>query len=446
MAVDRKIVVVFFNARHLVPLRATNEAHLNCWGSYSRHRVLYVNVAFGVPWALLDRLPIGAVIFDTIFLSMHWAPEYFRDRAALCAPVAALKCPKIAVVQDEFYNIDLVVNFLREVGATHILTCSEPDDWEQLYGRLDLSRVVLRTSLTGYVDEQRLAQIRPIPLIDRPVDLGYRAWDNPYWLGEHGLQKVKIGQVLGEAARRRGLHVDINNPIGTEFLTGGRWFDFLLQCRAVVGVEGGASVLDRRGEIKERVERYVATYPGATFEETRAACFPEVDGKLGLACLSPRHFEAAMTRTCQILLEGHYNGVFLPWEHYIPVKSDYSNVAQALDALQDDELVENMVERAYADIIASGRWSYRSFVRDVEQTIIEPAPSLAARGVYVWALAQVVRVRADILWWYAHWEHSKCANRLRVIVHRWRAGRARAKALPSRVLRAIRNRTSWLKI
>ena len=311
----RKTIVVFFHARYHVPLRTANEAHLLCWKRYSKHRVIYVNVGFGVPWRLLRPVDIDAVIFDTIFLSMHWSPDYFRMRAGPCAPVRHLDCPKIAVVQDEFYNIDLVVEFLASVGVTHILTCSDEADWPKLYGKLDLKRVKLRTVLTGYVDETRLRRAADPRLSGRPIDIGYRAWSNPYWLGEHGMQKVRIGQIVGEAARKRGLNVVINNPAALDFLIGERWYDFLSRCRAVLGVEGGASVLDRDGSIKRRVETYLAEHPAATFEQTREQCFRAEDHTINLACLSPRHFEACMTRTCQLLLEGSYNGIFEPWKH-----------------------------------------------------------------------------------------------------------------------------------
>ncbi len=431
----RKTIVVFFHARRFLPLRTANEAHLLCWGRYSRHNVAYVNVGFSAPWWLLRRLKIDAVIFDTIFLSLHWAPEYFRQRSALCAPVASLQCPKIAIVQDEFYNIDVVVEFLNRVGVTHVLTCSEEGDWSKLYSKLDLKRVQLRTVLTGYVDETCLRNRPMVPLSKRPIDLGYRAWNNPYWLGEHGRQKVRVAQVVGEAARRRGLRVDINNPAALDFLVGEEWYGFLSRCRAVLGVEGGASVLDGDGSVKQRVEAYLAEHPAASFEETREQCFPFRDHEIRLACLSPRHLEACVTRTCQLLVEGNYNGILKPLEHYIPIKSDYSNVEEVLDALQDDALVEGIVNRAYLDIVASGRWSYRAFVRDIEETIIDPAPSAAGLRPTAWFAYQLLRLRDLFIWRIAYWEASKFGAVWQRIVHfvgrtaavvRWLWGRTRS--------------------
>jgi len=368
---------------------------------------------------------------------MHWEAGYFRERASQCAPVAELNCPKIAIVQDEFYNIDLVVEFLGGIGVTHVLTCSEETEWRKLYGKLDLQRVKLRTVLSGYVDETRMRKVPSIPLANRSVDLGYRAWKNPYWLGEHGMKKVRIAEVVGAAARRRGLRVDINNPAALDFLIGKRWYEFLSRCRAVLGVEGGASVLDRDGTVRQRVEAYLRHHPDATFDETRQHCFPERDHELKLACLSPRHLEACVTRTCQVLLEGNYNGVLRPWEHYIPVKHDFSNVDEVLNALQDDDLVQRLVNQAYEETVASGKWSYRTFVREIERTIIDTVPTQRSFGPAAWVVNVLLLALAALAWRFAHWE-ARGSALLRRVIHLGSSIARRCRSLVQRMASASR--------
>jgi len=137
--------------------------------------------------------------------------------------------------------------------------------------------------------------------------------------------------------------------------------------------------------------------------------------------LTPRHFEACITRTCQILLEGSYNGVFQPWRHYIPLKNDYSNLDEVFEALADDNLVDRIADQAYEDIVASGKWSYRTFVREVEETIIDPAepvqPSLSLAGRLAYFL---LRLRDRVLWHYAHFEASRSGKSFFRIMNQWR--------------------------
>ena len=74
-------------------------------------------------------------------------------------------------------------------------------------------------------------------------------------------------------------------------------------------------------------------------------------------------------RTGLILFEGRYSGVVDPWEHYIPLKKDFSNVDEVLKLAQDDDFLEAMTERAYRHVVGSGRHSYDHFVRGVDRVI-----------------------------------------------------------------------------
>jgi len=129
-----------------------------------------------------------------------------------------------------------------------------------------------------------------------------------------------------------------------------------------------------------------AERPGASFEELEAACFPGRDGELTLHALSPRHLEACATRTAQILVEGEYNGVLERDRHYLPLRRDLSNLDELLDAVAADRDRERTAEAAYRDVVASGRWTYRRLVDDVEAQL----PAAPRRGRAVGALSRLL--------------------------------------------------------
>ena len=72
-----------------------------------------------------------------------------------------------------------------------------------------------------------------------------------------------------------------------------------------------------------------------------------------------------------VLFEGTYSGVIFPNKHYIPLKKDFSNVDDVFRMLSDDEFLQQMVERAYEDIIESEKYSYKSFVEEFDQIVEE---------------------------------------------------------------------------
>jgi hypothetical protein len=85
--------------------------------------------------------------------------------------------------------------------------------------------------------------------------------------------------------------------------------------------------------------------------------------------LSPRHFEAVITKTCQVLIEGEYEGVFKQERHYIPMKRDFSNVDEVLDRVGDRRLTQEIAETAYEEIYLSGKYGYTTLARDIENVL-----------------------------------------------------------------------------
>lgn len=122
---------------------------------------------------------------------------------------------------------------------------------------------------------------------------------------------------------------------------------------------------DPNGKIRQDVENYVEKHPHASFDEVEKECFPNQDHTLKLFALSPRHFECAMAKTCQVLLEGEYDGVFQPGIHYIELKRDFSNLNQVVQQIKDTPTCEKIAERAYQDIVLSGNYTYRKFTETV---------------------------------------------------------------------------------
>jgi glycosyltransferase involved in cell wall biosynthesis len=154
--------------------------------------------------------------------------------------------------------------------------------------------------------------------------------------------------------------------------------------------------------VRDATMRYVAAHPDATYDEIEAACFPGRDGELALFALSPRHLEACATRTGQILVEGGYSDVLEPGRHYLPVRADLSDLGEVLEAAKDEDRRRALTDAAYEDIVASGRWTYRGFVEQVDGVLLagpEPgrrpllrAAELAGRA-YDWLAWRRVAMR-----------------------------------------------------
>jgi len=395
----KKILVIYYTGG-IYPIRDTIEKHLYSWRRYSKYDIMYVNAAFPVPIKILQKVKIDAVVFHTIFLgSMRWNKDLYSIFSEKFKYLKLVECVKIAIPQDEFLNTEILNNFINEFGVTDILTCSNRRDWNYIYNKVDKKKVKFRTVLTGYIDEETVQRVNNLSknIGTRDIDIGYRAWKAEYWLGELGTYKVIVANECMKLAKRLGLKVDISLNDSDTF-HGDEWFKFLLKCKSTVGVEGGASVLDRYGDIRVEVNKYVKDHPNATFQEVRKKYFDKKDGRLHLACISPRHLEACITKTCQFLIEGTYSGILKPWEHFIPIKRDFSNLKKVLALLKNTKYIQKITEAAYKDIIQSNKYTYRKFIKTIESDIIEKSENKRVVNSYEILYVKLINL-LDVLNW-----------------------------------------------
>jgi hypothetical protein len=385
---QRRNILVVYSA---YPTRATLQDGILCFGRYATDRVFYLNVrARNVPH-YVRKVRWDLIVFPTLFFAARHDAEAFRKLVRRVAPLAQLNAHKAIIPQDEFINSNVVNEFIREFGIRTVFSCQPQREWDNIYGPAVAEGVRIVPVLTGYLDDVRMRMIAQFrkPLDKRTIDIGYRTGAAPLaWWGRHGYAKYEIARVFEDGARRFSLATDISYR-SEDTLLGDRWYEFLGNCKYQLGVESGTSILDRDGSIKARTEAFVAANPSATFEQIEAASFPGIDGSFTGFAISPRHLESCAAGTCQVLIEGEYNGILRPHEHYIPVKRDWSNVDEVLNTIQQDQRRAEIVERAHQDIVESGKYTYRSFVDTViAQTIGAHAASRQAEGpavvVHAW--------------------------------------------------------------
>lgn len=343
--------------------------------------VYYLNCARPTVPKYIQNLKPDLVVYHYTLLLQRQCPD---EWARVLGMMDFLRAPGptcVLLAQDEQVRMDLLNAFIRDHQVTHIFSPSPEHAWRRVYPDAQANGVTIHPILTGYIDERtadRLA-LGGAFCRERPLDIGYRSWYMPAFYGRHGQMKQIIGRLFQERAADVDLLTDISLD-ADDALLGDSWFQFLLNCKYTIGVEGGCSVFDWDGEIARCVQTVASANPDASFEEIEAACFPHQDGEFDYRLISPRHLEAVMAGTCQVLVEGDYAGVLKPGDHFIELKRDFSNLDQVLRLVKEDRLRDQIVERAYKDVVGSGRYTYRVLA---EQVLSESrAPSRRAASPY----------------------------------------------------------------
>ncbi|MBV8890353.1 MAG: glycosyltransferase family 1 protein [Alphaproteobacteria bacterium] len=240
----------------------------------------------------------------------------------------------------------------------------------------------------------------------RPIDIGGRSARYPAYLGDD--ERNRVYDRFAELGPAAGLRIDIGN---SGRLDRSAWAAFLNDCRGTIGTEAGTWYLERddrtvlavrdylKGRaggltlradgfahgagrrlpypVKEGLKRLLRALPlrheafdddGASFDDIKGRFF---DGRARCPvyskCISSRHFDAAGTGTCQILLRGRYNDILEPDQHYLALDPDLGNARAALERFRDPGERRRIAENAFA--LAHDRHTYRHRLAELHRTL-----------------------------------------------------------------------------
>jgi hypothetical protein len=282
--------------------------------------------------------------------------------------------------------------FLRDVSADWVGTQLPLEAGEWLYG--DIGSTVL--PVPHAANESVFRRDKPMEM--RPIDLGALSFRYPVYLGDEERNRVyDLFAHLGPAA---GLRVDIAND---RRLGRAEWATFLNDCRGTVGSEAGTWYLERddrtalavREFLNEKSTGPVIRADGWLHAAARRLPYSVKAGLKALQrrsslqheafdvpeadlaevqtrffatkprcpayskCISSRHFEAAATGTCQLLVHGRYNDILKAGEHYIPLHADLGNAPEAISRFRDPVERDRVATAAYDLVHDSHTYRHR---------------------------------------------------------------------------------------
>lgn len=368
--------------------------HLGAFQKYSEFPVYPLNVHVGIPPGL-NTLEFAVTVFHyTLRPAGAWiTPELDAYLSA------RTRTYKVAFFQDEIWYFKERRQFLTRYAVDCLYTRHKPRHWQEIYGEVrSLKKLVFY--LAGYLASELVEAAARLTCIPdaRPIDVGYRGRRLPYYLGRGALEKTQIAEAFQRAAAGHELHLDISTH-EDDRLYGEAWHQFLARCKAMLGVEGGVSVIDLEDISRIVYDALIKAKPELTFAEFADVMgnrFANMEERIDYRAFTPRHFEAAAFRNTQILFAGRYDGMLIPGVHYIPLCKDFSNFSDVLAQLKNPDRLRELADRTWQDLIGSGRYSYQNFIRsfdaELQQSGVIPGPKNAD---------QVAKLRAYVEDWEA---------------------------------------------
>lgn len=245
---------------------------------------------------------------------------------------------KIVFPQDDYWQSEVRDTFYVEWGIHKVFPVCPPDSWPELIPRYIESGGSIELGYTTYLTDymknlSRFAKARN----ERDFDVVYRAKRTPGAPNHFGVIKGIIGdRFLSAIGEDSGLLCDISTD-PRKLIRGTAWYQFVGASKAILGSNSGSSIRLRNKTISSKLQAYQAENPNSSSDEVEEAVIPEIDRNKSYTAISPRNLEAAMLDTVQILVPGAYGDLLKPWEDYIPLAEDCSNIDQVLEHLSDDE-------------------------------------------------------------------------------------------------------------
>lgn len=237
------------------------------------------------------------------------------------------------------------------------------------------------------------------PQTERDIDIGVRAVRYLPHLGDNDRNN------LHDLFDRHAFAPDLNVDISTQRFDRAGWAAFLQSCKATASSEAGTWWLERDDQTIEAIRRWTADqmrgkglviandsslrrlghrlpwwmrallrkllsggpirHESTVAESVSASRIhetffagrqrPDFYGK----CISSRHFDAAGTGTLQILMEGRYNDIFEPGIHYLPLRQDFSNVDEIIDAFRNPAKRTEIAQAAQSLVLDSHTYAHR---------------------------------------------------------------------------------------
>jgi glycosyltransferase involved in cell wall biosynthesis len=344
--------------------------NLESFSSYSRHRIDYFCIAN------LSEEDLSAVDFSRYdCLVMHYYSQVYSVLPEdLMVKIREFNGKKIFFAQDDYDHISRNRKKYTDCKIDILFSpVSNEKSLRYLYPDKNMEGIQILHYLTGYSQDVGLSE-EPKPIRQRSCDIFYRGNDVGWAYGRLGHEKQQIGIKMKEILQFSSFNVDIECSISKQ-IYGNEYFRRMGNAKATLVTESGSSIIfDSDDFMQQKIDIITLSRENEMMPEQKKLeeRFPEFfkqEGQFNVAEISPKVFEAINCKTAIIAYEGHYSGVLIPGKHFIPLKKDYSNIEDVLQKLSDHKFLQELVDTAYSDIIASGLYSYQRFIENFDQIV-----------------------------------------------------------------------------
>lgn len=270
---------------------------------------------------------------------------------------------KICMMQDEYmHNMNFVkdnnFDFFYHVSDSRLIN---------KYCKNKIGEIELRQVLTGYVPD---IDIKKVNMKDKTINIFSRGRTKSitYFYGRMLRDKGRIGYGVKIYCKKNNIpNVDIEMEDKYR-IYGDKWYDKLRNSKTLLACQSGCDVFHVS---KKEVDDYQKEHPNALYNEIKDIFNLEKESENNYGVVSPKMFEAIKCNCVLIMFPGGYNNILIPDVHFIKLERDFSNMDEVIKKVYDNDYLQKIADKAYEDIVESGKYSYQYFVKNTIDKDIE---------------------------------------------------------------------------
>lgn len=370
----RFLLVYYANPLSLL----TIEDNVQNFQQLSENRITLLNTypAIKIPHNI-QLAEFHGILIDS---TLAYFPQTLRELDDnLTLKLADYEGVKVLFKQDEHIHSHETARIIGEKKIDLVFSCLDPSQVAKVYLPHLVGNARIVQQYTGYFSDNLINLASAVDYA-RCIDLSYRGSMQPLQCGRLGYEKWNIGYRVKEQLNEKNFCSDISFQ-WSDRIHGKDWIKFLSCSKAVLGVESGSNLFDFNGEVEKKCRAFdennaaLRSDPQAYYDKAEQEFLCDYENNVKYAQISPRHFEAAATRTLQILYEGEYSDILIPYQHYLPLKRDLSNLEEIIEVLLNAKRRQHITDCAYEEIVMNEKYHYRKrveyFDTQVEKIIAE---------------------------------------------------------------------------
>lgn len=333
-------------------------------------RILTHHVDQDVP-DFVKEFPFDAILITSSCIAKTIPERHLASMMHRLDFVRHSNAVKVAFSQDDYFFSDVRDDLYVHLGLNLLYSVCAPHYWNRLMPKFLDSGGLVRRGYTSYVTPSlRDFAGSGMALEGRPKDVIYRTFGDGVFPHVIGSMKSELGSNFSRAVQGQGLRLDISNK-KKDMLRGDDWMSFLAGSRAALGSPSGSSVIVRSHEVGRRAREIRYGMRNATAGHLEEMCYVPGDRGLSITALSPRNLEAAAAGTAQILVRNDFEGKLTPWQHYVPLEADLSNVEEVVESIRDLEFLKRIANQAWDQLMSLPELQVENHVQEVYSYIIE---------------------------------------------------------------------------